>query len=304
MRVAAFDIGTNSVLLLIAERGVDGRVEALFERSTITRLGKGVDRSRSLAPDAIARTLECLRRDAQVADQFAVDGRVAVATSAVRDAGGAGAFLDAARQVIGVRPEVIDGPTEARLTHAGALAGLALQGPVGVFDVGGGSTEIVTELRDRQGVEVVSLDIGAVRMTERHIVSDPPSAQELAAIRADVRLHLAGAPRSLGPITWVGIGGTVTTLCAMDLAMTRYDGARVHGCPLRASAIREWVRKLSAMGMAERRVLPGLEPARADVILAGAVIVEELLGWAGVQSLTVSDRGVRWGLALRWFGTR
>jgi exopolyphosphatase/guanosine-5'-triphosphate,3'-diphosphate pyrophosphatase len=179
-----------------------------------------------------------------------------------------------------------------------------LQGPVGVFDVGGGSTEIVTELGDRQGVEAVSLDIGAVRMTERHIVSDPPSAQELEAIRGDVRLHLARASKSPGPVAWVGIGGTVTTLCAMELAMPRYDGARVHGYPLRASAVREWVRKLSGMGVAERRALPGLEPERADVIIAGAVIVEELLGWAGVQSLTVSDRGVRWGLALRWFGTR
>jgi exopolyphosphatase/guanosine-5'-triphosphate,3'-diphosphate pyrophosphatase len=304
MRVAAIDIGTNSVLLLIAERGADGHVKALFERSTITRLGEGVDRSRSLAPDAIARTLACLRRDAQVAGEFAVDGRVAVATSAVRDACGADAFLDAAGQVIGVRPDVIDGPTEARLTHAGALAGLSLQGPVGVFDVGGGSTEIVTEFGDRQDVEALSRDIGAVRMTERHIVSDPPSAQELEAIRADVRLHLARVPNSPGPVAWVGIGGTVTTLCAMELAMTRYDGARVHGYPLRASAVRDWVRKLSGMDVAARRALPGLEPARADVIIAGAIIVEELLGWAGVQSLTVSDRGVRWGLALRWFGTR
>ena len=307
-RVAALDIGTNSVLLLVAEGRDDQGAVALCERCTITRLGKGVDKTRALEPSAIERTVACLRQYAALIEEFSVDIRAAVATSAVRDASGASAFLDAAQRILGVRPRVIDGPTEARMTFRGALAGLPLRGPVCVFDIGGGSTEIVQGAVDDANRAVhghaVSLDIGAVRMTERHVRTDPPAAREIEAIRNDVRAALASVTRPDPSCSWVGIAGTVTTLCAMELGLEVYDGARVHGHRLSHAAMGGWAHRLSSSTLAERKQIAGLEAGRADVILAGAVIAQEVLSWAHASEATVSDRGVRWGLALECFGTR
>ena len=307
-RVATLDIGTNSVLLLVAEHRDDRGVVSLCDRCTITRLGKGVDKTRALDPSAVERTLACLRDYAAIIDELGVDIRAAVATSAVRDASGASAFLDAAQRILGVRPRVIDGPTEARMTFSGALAGLGLDGLVSVFDIGGGSTEIVRGFtgQERSAIEgdAISLDVGAVRMTERHVHADPPHASELDAIRRDVRTALASVARPDRSCAWVGIAGTVTTLCAMELGLAEYDGARVHGAVLTREAVDQWVKRLGSATLAERRRIVGLESARADVIVAGALIVQELLSWAGASQATVSDRGVRWGLALECFGTR
>jgi exopolyphosphatase / guanosine-5'-triphosphate,3'-diphosphate pyrophosphatase len=198
---------------------------------------------------------------------------------------------------------VIAGDEEARLTFRGALSGLQLAGKLLVFDVGGGSTELI--LGDAAGTAPpesrVSLDIGSVRLFERHVRTDPPSPAELARIEAHIAQELASAEplaRSAGgePITLVGVAGTVTTLKALELGMPAYDAARVHGAVLTLSAVEELCAKLASLPLAERIKLPGLEPKRADVIVAGALIVRDLLRRAGTERMVVSDRGVRFGL--------
>lgn len=304
MRVATIDIGTNSVLLLVAElRGHD--LLPLVERSTITRLGQDVDRTRRLHPDAIQRTVDCLAQYAAIMREHGVDTAGCVATSASRDASGAESFVRQAREILGVAPAVISGEREAHLTFLGALAGLSLDGPVAVQDVGGGSTEIVLGAVGPQGPSVhqaVSLDVGSVRMTERFLASDPPLPTELAQLREHVRTQLARAPRVPPSTAWVGIAGTITTLVAVDLGLRIYDAARVHGAGLSTARIGELADELARLPLAARRSVEGLEPKRADVIVAGASIVHEVLCAAQAPGLVVSDRGVRWGLAMELAG--
>ena len=328
MRVATIDIGTNSVLLLVAERR-DGELVPLVERATITRLGQGVDATRTLAPEAVERTLACLARYGEELRALGVE-RVeridAVGTSAMRDAAGGDAFVARARELLGVAPRVISGDEEAALTFAGALTGLSLPpGPCAVFDIGGGSTEIIvgtTAGGARRVEQAVSLDVGSVRLTERHIRSDPPTEAELAAVRADIRAALAAAPppplpapapAPLGaagasgsaPPFLVGVAGTVTTVAALVLDVVPYDAARVHGARLHREQVQAATSRLAALPVAARRQLPAIEPARADVIVAGSLLIEEILAWAGgpgaspADELIASDRGVRWGLAQR-----
>ena len=301
-KVAAIDIGTNSVLLVIAAPGKAG-VEPLLERATITRLGEGVDKTRRLAPAAVERNLTCLRAYAADLRAHGVRHLDVVGTSALRDAEGAQAFLDQAEAILGVRPRVIAGDEEAALTFRGALSGLALSGELLVFDVGGGSTELISGHAQAQGLPQrrASLDIGSVRLFERHVRSDPPTAAELQAIEADVARELSTAaplsrPTPAGRITLVGVAGTVTTLKALELGLEPYEAARVHGAALTLSAIEALCAKLASLPLAERQQLPGLEPKRADVIVAGAIIVRDLLRRSGAPELVVSDRGVRFGL--------
>ena len=306
---AAIDIGTNSVLLVIAARGAAGP-EPLLERATITRLGEGVDKTRRLAPAAIERNLDCLRTYAADLRHHGAPPLDVVGTSALRDAEGAQAFLDEAERILGVRPRVIAGDEEAALTFRGALSGLVLAGELLVFDVGGGSTELISGNVEAGALPQsrVSLDIGSVRLFERHVRSDPPLPAQLQAIEADVARELAGAAplapgnrASAGRITLVGVAGTVTTLKALELGLERYDAARVHGAALTLSAVETLCAKLASLSLAERQQLPGLEPKRADVIVAGAIIVRDLLRRSGAPEMVVSDRGVRFGLLEQLF---
>jgi exopolyphosphatase/guanosine-5'-triphosphate,3'-diphosphate pyrophosphatase len=298
MRIATIDIGTNSVLLLVVDV-TDVGVTSVLERATITRLGQDVDANGVLADEAVTRTLQCLKAYAEAIADNAVQRVGVVATSAMRDARGGDAFLDSAESILGTRPEVISGVREAELTFAGALSGIALSGEVAVFDVGGGSTELVLGERDDTAATIrsaVSLDVGAVRLTERHLTHDPPTAAELDAIRADVREALRGAPTLRGrPL--VGVAGTVTTLAAIAHEVVPYDGERVHGAELSHKQLGELVQMLAAKPLAERKQLDALEPRRADVIVAGAVVVHEVANHAEAARIIVSDRGVRWGLA-------
>jgi exopolyphosphatase/guanosine-5'-triphosphate,3'-diphosphate pyrophosphatase len=301
-KVAAIDIGTNSVLLVIAAAGPGGPLP-LLERATITRLGEGVDKTRRLAPAAVERNLACLRAYAEDLRAHGLPRLDVVGTSALRDAEGAQEFLDEAESILGVRPRVIAGDEEARLTFRGALSGLSLSGKLLVFDIGGGSTELIVgdSANAAPPESRVSLDIGSVRLFERHVRSDPPARQELAAIEAEIAEQLAKAgPLSRlpagEPITLVGVAGTVTTLKALELGLAPYDGARVHGAVLTLSAVEELCEKLASLPLEQRKQLPGLEPKRADVIVAGALIVRDLLRRAGAPQLVVSDRGVRFGL--------
>lgn len=296
--LAAIDIGTNSVLLTVAEEH-DGELVPLLERATITRLGAGVDRTRTLAEDACRRTLECLADYRRAIDALDVARLDVVGTSALRDAGGGADFVARAAEVLGAVPRVLTGTEEAALTFDGAHVGLELSGPLIVFDVGGGSTEIVTGSKGDGVLAARSLDVGSVRLFERHVTSDPASDAELAAIDAEMARALESAPRGAPGSVVVGVAGTVTTLAALERGLTHYSSEAVHGSRLTAASVARLAADLARRTVAERRALPGLEPGRADVIVAGARIVLAVLRWAEAAEVVVSDRGVRWGVLAR-----
>jgi exopolyphosphatase/guanosine-5'-triphosphate,3'-diphosphate pyrophosphatase len=299
-RVAAIDVGTNTVLLLVAEAGQRGAV-ALVERAEITRLGRGVDATGRLDPAAIAETVRVLAAYAAEARQLGAAAIDCVATSAARDASNGEQFFAAARAAAGLTPRVISGDEEARLIWTSAWRDFGASGGAGlaVLDVGGGSTEFTfgdgPAPRGRR-----SLQVGAVRLTERHVRTDPIDPATLATLRTAARAALQplagldGGGRGGGRL--VGVAGTVTTLASVEQALPAYDAERVHGSALARAQIEGLVERLAALPLAERARLPGMEPKRADVIVAGAVVVAEAMALAGFETLTVSDRGVRWGL--------
>lgn len=303
-RVAAIDIGTNTVLLCIAEQRGRSSV-ALLELERITRLGEGVDETRVLSPVAVERTLAALAEYAELVRTHACSEIHAVGTSALRDARGGAEFLGSAERVLGTRPRVIRGDEEARLTFRGALSGLDLTGPALVFDVGGGSTELALgSAGARNDVSAcASLDIGSVRLFERHVATDPPTPSELQRVRAAVREALAQLDFVCGNAALVGVAGTVVTLAKLhrmsEPCAERFDETELHGATLSEDAIESTLARLSAMPLAARLGLAGLDPRRADVIPVGAALVSEVVRWSGKRSLRVSTRGVRWGLVER-----
>jgi len=298
-RLAAIDVGTNTVLLLVAEeRG--GALVVVRERAEITRLGKGVDATGRLDPAAIARTVAVLADYAREARALGAAEIACVATSAARDAANGAEFFEAAQAAAGLAPEIIGGDEEARLVYASAWRdfGGPSAGPLAVLDVGGGSTEF-TFGDGPAPAGRVSLQVGAVRLTERHVHSDPITPADLAALVAGARAALApiaGLAARARAARLVGIAGTVTTLAAVDQALPAYDAERVHGSTLSLARVDALTARLAALGVAARAALPGMEPKRADVILGGAVVVGEAMRLGGFDRLTVSDRGVRWGL--------
>ena len=301
MRVAAIDIGTNTVLLLVAERGPGGELVAVEERATITRLGQSVDKTRRLAPEAIERTNAALSDYAAIIDRLGAKRVDVVGTSAMRDAGGGDEVRAHVKAKLGVEARTISGDEEARLTFAGALSGIgdiAAGTKVRVFDIGGGSTEVVHAARGAEALEYAhSYDVGSVRLTERHVTTDPPTAGEMAAMRASAKAAFASVPAYDSPVPPVGIAGTMTTLAALSLEMASYDGARVHGLTLPVTELERVAKNLARVKLDERSKLRGLEPKRADVIIAGSLVALAYLEHVGATSVTISDRGVRWGLA-------
>jgi exopolyphosphatase/guanosine-5'-triphosphate,3'-diphosphate pyrophosphatase len=306
--VAAIDVGTNTVLLLVAERR-HGGVAPLVERAEITRLGRGVDASGRLDPAAIAETVRVLAAYAAEARRLGARRIACVATSAARDAGNGPEFFAAARAAAGLVPEVISGDEEARLVWRSAwrdFGGPLRSAPAGpppplaVLDVGGGSTEL--SFGDGPSPRGhLSLQLGAVRLTERHVREDPLSAATLATLQGAARQALrplagleGGQARAGGRL--VGVAGTVTTLAAVAQALPTYQAEKVHGSTLDLAQIDALVARLAALTTAGRAALPGMEPKRADVIVAGGVVVAEAMRLLGFERLTVSDRGVRWGL--------
>ena len=297
-RFATIDVGTNTVLLLIAER-IEGVFSPLVERAEITRLGRGVDRSGRIEPAAIRETVAVLARYAEEARALGAKVAACVATSAARDAANSAEFFEAARAACGIAPEVITGEEEARLVYRSAWIDFGRDGAhLSVLDVGGGSTEYTWgEGRDPLGRR--SLQIGAVRLTERVVDSDPIGPAGLARLQA-------AAAQALHPIAGLGcpspgarlvaVAGTVTTLAAVEQHLPRYDPERVHGSALSLGQLESLFHQLGALTVAERAGLPGMEPKRADVIVAGCALLVEALRVTGFVKLTVSDRGVRWGL--------
>jgi len=306
-RVAAIDVGTNTVLLTVAERRGHS-FQPVVERAEITRLGRGVDRTGRLDPAAIAETVAVIARYAAEARSLGATRIAAVATSAARDAGNGAEFFEAARAAAGLVPEVIVGGEEARLVHLSAWGDFGAPGRrLAVLDVGGGSSELTWgggPVPDGRR----SFQMGAVRLTERVSPGDPPSGDELRRMREAAHQALAEmkeirASGALAGARLVAVAGTVTTLAAVALALPEYDAARVHGSALSLDGLRALLGRLAALTTEERARLPGMEPKRADVIVAGAVLVVAALELGGFDALTVSDRGVRWGLLHDRFGS-
>jgi exopolyphosphatase/guanosine-5'-triphosphate,3'-diphosphate pyrophosphatase len=279
----------------------------LLDRATVTRLGKDVDRTRKLAPEAVERSLSCLQDYADEMRALGVTALDVVGTSALRDVGDATDFLNRAEALLGTRPRIIEGDEEARLTCQGALSGLAIHGPFVVFDIGGGSTEIIVGTAANNEVTIqhfISIDIGCVRLTERHIASDPPTAAELHAVTSTATEALRSLPFDVSQGTLVGVAGTVTTLCAIHLGLATYDPSRVHGTTLERDVLFQQRRWLAQLSSNERREIQGLGRGRSDVIVAGLIIATQLLEKCAHQSFLVSDRGVRYGVIANLFRRR
>jgi exopolyphosphatase/guanosine-5'-triphosphate,3'-diphosphate pyrophosphatase len=303
-RVAAIDVGTNTTRLLAVE-AAPGGLDELDRRLAFTRLGEGVDASGRLAGEAIDRTVGAIATYAARCRELTV-GRVRVAgTSAVREAANRAELQAAVRAATGYQLDAVSGEEEAALSFAGATQDL----PAGrylVCDIGGGSTELAAGTKRGGGAALeggVSLPLGVVRMTERHRLSDPPSAAELAAMEADIDGVLEGAPVALGEgAGLVGVAGTVTSLAAIDLGLTGYDPKAVHGSCLAPASIEALYRRLATMTTAEREQLPALPPGRADVIVAGCAILTRVMARWGFPAVRVSDKDILDGLVLGILG--
>ena len=298
-RVGVVDIGTNTMLLLVAERGADGRPRAVLDLCRFARLGEGLDRSGVLAPAAIERGLAIAREYRVALDSLGVAAPHVIATQALREAGNASAFTAPAAAILGAPVTTIPGEREAELALAAARATFPELAavPYLVVDVGGGSTEIVKS--DGGGV---SLPIGAVRLTERHLTHDPPTPEERAALAADIDRHLVDLdlPERC-PV--VATAGTATTLASVELALPAYDPDAVTGIRLEPAGIERLLASLFALTVAERRVLPGMVVERADVLPAGVAILAAVARRVAAPALIVSDRGIRWGLAVELLAT-
>jgi len=301
-RVAAVDIGTNSVRLLVAD--VDGtsprdaKIVPLDRRMRITRLGQGVDRSRALAPEAIARTTAVLREYHDVLAEFGITQVRATATSAARDATNRAEFFTAATDALGVTPELLSGEEEAALSFLGATADLDAPAPYLVVDIGGGSTEFV--LGTDAPVGLVSLDMGCVRITEQFIHSDPPAPEELSNAVAVVRDLVAEVPRAipgaLDAVTLVGLAGTVTTVAAVEQGLPEYDPEKIHHFRLTREAAEDVFRTLATESAEQRKHNPGLEPGRVDVIVGGAAVLVGIFRVLGFDDMLVSEADILDGL--------
>ena len=290
-RVAAVDLGTNSTRLLVADVE-DGRVSEVVRRLAITRLGEGVDARRRLLPLPIARVRNVLSDFRREAEALGAEVTLAVATSAVRDAENGEAFLGEVEWSYGFATRLLSGEEEARLAFRGAGADDGFAPGTLLVDVGGGSTELSLD-----GTFVASLPAGCVRTTELFLASDPPTHVELDAAARAVRELLAdvaldGARRALG------VAGTVTTLAALDLGLAEYDADRIHGHVVSRSALDHHLGRLAALTLAERRRVPGLEPGRAPVIVAGLVVLREVLDRFGLDGVRASERDLLHGAAL------
>jgi len=307
-RVASIDIGTNSTRLLVAEPGaVDGTLRTVERLMTITRLGQGVDRTGVLADDAVARTLTALREYREVMDRLGVaPGRVRMSTtSASRDAANRDGFFAQAEAAVGAPPELLSGDDEALLSFRGATSDLDPGlGPFLVFDLGGGSTEFVlgTSGPDGAVAGALSLDVGCVRLTERFLHSDPPAPEDLSAAISYVDTWLDDVvrdlPGSAEAQTVVGLAGTVSTVAAVELGLDAYDRAAIHHFVLTKEAAEDVFRTLATEALADRVHNPGLERARADVIVGGCCALVAIYRRLGLDQILVSEADILDGLAL------
>ena len=295
-RVAGIDCGTNSIRLLISEDGVD-----VVREMRIVRLGQDVDRTGRLAPEAIERTrLALIEYEAMIGAE-AVSAVRMVATSATRDAVNRADFVDMVMGVLGVEPEVITGDAEAALSFSGAVRSLpGHEGQVLVADIGGGSTELVVGSLAGGVLGARSLDVGCVRMTERHLHDDPPTAVQIEAVEADVRAAIEQARESV-PLSQagalIGVAGTVTTIVAIALDLQAYDAQVIHGATISYAQVDEVTERLLGLTSAARLQIPVMHPGRADVIAGGALVLRTVMQAVAAPEVTASEHDILDGIA-------
>ncbi|MDQ3963697.1 MAG: Ppx/GppA family phosphatase [Actinomycetota bacterium] len=297
-RVAAIDVGTNSTRLLVAESNVDG-FRSLDRRMTITRLGQNVDRTRVLSPEALQRTLATIADYAAACGEYGVETLRVTGTSAVRDARNRDEFFKGVVTLTGAEPELLSGDAEARVTFFGAVSDLPWEGPALVVDIGGGSTELIYGTTEPE--RLVSLDLGCVRLFEKHLLSDPPATDELTALRTEARAALDRSAQELSvpPGTRaVGVAGTLTQLATLKAGVAVYDPDVNHHAVLSHGDVRSLARRLGSLTYEQRKRVRGLEPGRVDVIVSGAEILIQVMEAFDLAEILVSEKDILDGLVL------
>ena len=302
MRIAVVDIGTNSTRLLVCDRDGDRITDELERESSVTRLGAGVDADGRLAEESMQRVYDTLDKYRKLIDRHGADAAVAVLTSAVRDAANGDEFANTVRERYGLEPHILSGDEEAGLTFLGAMSERdpGDETPTVVVDIGGGSTEVVIG-HGHEATFHVSNQAGVVRQTERHIHDDPPSQEELEATREDVRKTLSdGVPEDQRRAVEraIAVAGTATSLGAIAQELEPYDPEKVHGYRLTRGECEEILERLAAVPLDERREVPGLHPDRAPTIVAGVIILLEVLRLFGLDEVEVSEHDILRGAAL------
>lgn len=301
-RFAVIDVGTNSVKLHIGERAPDGTWRTIADRAEVTRLGEGLDDTGRLRPEPIARTVDAIGAMAEEAAGLGVEAIAAVGTAGMRIAPNAGELVAAVRARFGVEIEVIPGEDEARLAYLAATSALGIAGGVVVFDTGGGSSQFTFGAPGRIA-EQFSVNVGAARFTERFGLDRAVPQETVAAARDAIGVELSRLDGPPAPELVVGMGGGVTNMAAVSLGLARYDPEEIQGTRLDVAEIERQIELYRTRSADQRRELTGLQPNRAEVILAGACIVRTVLDKLGVDSLVVSDRGLRHGVIVERFGT-
>ncbi len=298
MRVGVVDVGTNSVRLLIAD-GDGTRLHDLERDLVITRLGERVDRDRLLGNEPLRRTVAAIAGYVERARARDAEAIRIFATSAVRDASNRGAFVDAVRRATEIEPVLLSGDQEAQLGFLGATMDVSDPAPYLVVDIGGGSTELVRGTSSAE--KFISIDIGSVRLTERHVATDPPTLDEIAAVAKDADKHLEEAARAMrddAVKTMLGLAGTITTIAAVALELDGYDRSAIHHTRLARAQIAAIRERLASMTSAERRALPAMPKGREDVIVAGIVILERVMQRFAFEEIVVSETDILDGVAI------
>ncbi len=304
MNFATIDVGSNSILLLIASVTPEGKIRPLIEKAEITRLSEKINEGGALIPSAMERSLKVLRQYTDICHRNKVDRISCIGTEALRRAKNANEFVQQVENLCGFKLEIISGTKEAELAYLSAILDFGdIYSNMIVLDIGGGSTELIWQTEqngDTAKLQTLSMKMGSVRLTEEFLKQDPVIKSEYVAMRQAIEDKLAHHCETLqfpqAPLTLIGLAGTVTTLSALDQKLSPYDSEQIQGAKLTHAALKEILRKLKEKNLEERKKMKGMEPKRADVILAGATILDCVMGKLGAAEMIVSDRGIRYGL--------
>lgn len=300
-RYAVIDIGTNSVKFNISERGDDGAWRTIVDRAEITRLGEGLEKTGEISPDAMERTVSAIAAMVEEARKNNVAAIAAVGTMGMRTARNSQQFIDAVEQRCAVKIEVISGDEEGRLAYIAVKSGLGLaEGALAIFDTGGGSSQF-TFGHGSTVEERFSVNVGAVRYTEKYGLADIITAEQLNAVLEALASDLARLDGRESPDTLVGMGGAITNIAAVKHGLAKYDPNVIQGSVIERSEVERQIELYRSKSLEDRRAIPGLQPKRADVILAGACIVKTVMAKLRKDALSVSDRGLRHGLLIDRF---
>ena len=301
-RKAIIDIGSNSIKFFVGEPAADRTIKTVLDTNDIARLGEGLDSTGAISPEAMERNVASVAAFAKQAKELGADRIVSVGTMALRKASNSAEFVEKVKKACGVEVQIIPGEEEARLSYLAILSGLPLEkdADLVVFDTGGGSTEFIYG-KGTQMVKRFSVNLGAVRITENYLKADPVSPADVQAAIAQIDKEFKEAGVNGKPAQLVGMGGTVTSMGAVKHKMVKYDPSVIQGSRLTKKDIEEQIEEYSKRTVEQRKELPGLQPKRADVILAGACILKVITDRLGADGLTISDRGLRHGLAFDLF---